>query len=195
MIPLSALLSSRSEDQISKILNSFSCQRNLDIEKFLKTSAIAFERSNRSRTYLIFVRDSDGGHLNILGYFTIAIHLVDVSSTLLSGNLRKRLVRMFYSPARASHHVPCFLIGQLGKDDRSCETIEGREIISYALDALKTAHQKVAGRFIKVDCEDSEGLIRFYRENGFTPIQKNPGSGMIEMVMFFGKGEVPPVEG
>ncbi len=102
---------------------------------------------------------------------------------------------MFYTPANASHNVPCFLIGQLGKDDRSCEEIEGKDIIRYAFDALNIAHVKVGGRFIKVDCENSEGLIRFYRENGFVPIQNESGSDMVEMVMFYRKSDVSPVEG
>jgi len=102
---------------------------------------------------------------------------------------------MFYSPIVASHHVPCFLIGQLGKDDRSCEEIEGMDIVGYAFDALNLAHEKIGGRFIKVDCEDSEGLIRFYRENGFVPIQKDQRSGMVEMVMFYRKSVDQPEEG
>jgi len=167
----------------------------MDIEHFLKHRSIAFEKSNRSRTYLICRKgNGDEGPFIILGYFTIAIHLMDVSSPRISGNLRRRLVGMYYAPTMAFHNVPCFLIGQLGKDDRSCDEIEGRELIRYAFDALEIAQVKVGGRFIKVDCEDSAGLIRFYTENGFIPIQKDPRSNMVEMVMFYRKKDDTPVE-
>jgi hypothetical protein len=119
---------------------------------------------------------------------------MDVSSPSISGNLRKRLVGMYYAPTMTSHHVPCFLIGQLGKDDRFYDEVEGRELIRYAFDAIDIAHSKVGGRFIKIDCEDSDGLVRFYRENGFVPIQKEPRSGMLEMVMFYRKTDGSPVE-
>lgn len=195
MIPLNALFSSLSEGQVSELLDGFRCQRNADIEHFLKHRAIAFEKSNRSRTYLICKKGPiDERPFIILGYFTIAIHLMDASSPSISGNLRKRLAGMFYSPTMSSYHVPCFLIGQLAKNDRFCNEIMGCDIVMYAIDALNIAHVNVGGRFIKVDCEDSVGLIRFYRDNGFVFVQKDPRSGMVEMVMFYRKVDVPLVE-
>jgi hypothetical protein len=81
--------------------------------------------------------------------------------------------------------VPCYLIGQLGKDDRHVDDITGDELISIAVELIGSAQATVGGRFIKVDCEDVPGLISLYDRNGFRTVQKEVSSGLLEMVLFF----------
>jgi hypothetical protein len=94
--------------------------------------------------------------------------------------MRKRLNGIFMND-----DVPCFLIGQLGKNDRYWDKIEGSELIDYAMNFLEKGHDLVGGRFVRVDCREDERLIRFYEENEFMRVQMNDESGLLQMVRFF----------
>ena len=81
--------------------------------------------------------------------------------------------------------VPCFLIGQLGKNDRHRGKIAGSELIDYAMNFLERGHDLVGGRFVSVDCRDDERLVRFYKENGFIQVQSDDETTLCQMVRFF----------
>lgn len=52
------------------MLDHFKCEKDPDIEKFLKEKAIDFESLNKSRTYLIYdLDDLLSGKKYILAYF------------------------------------------------------------------------------------------------------------------------------
>lgn len=54
LVPLKTLIEKTKEDRVllNKILSSFSCDKDLDIEFFLKNKAVDFETISKSRTYL-----------------------------------------------------------------------------------------------------------------------------------------------
>ena len=54
-IALSSLIKVAGEDNelLSQILSSFSCERDEDIENFLHSKAVEFEKLSKARTYLI----------------------------------------------------------------------------------------------------------------------------------------------
>lgn len=67
---LSEIISkSLSKRKIKKILGTFSCSRNLDLQDFLQNKALTFEQHLRSRTYLYF----DNETKEVAAYYTIAI--------------------------------------------------------------------------------------------------------------------------
>ena len=41
------------EDRALKALSSFSVKRNPDVENFIRTNAVAYEKSDNARTYLL----------------------------------------------------------------------------------------------------------------------------------------------
>ena len=45
------------EDDLRQILSEFSCEKNQDVEDFLKRQAIDFTNKNQSVTYLVFATD------------------------------------------------------------------------------------------------------------------------------------------
>jgi|GEM_PF-4817257 len=51
------------------ILSEFSCEKNPDVERFLKKSSIEFTKKNQSITYIVLAIDDS----ELLGYFTIAL--------------------------------------------------------------------------------------------------------------------------
>lgn len=81
--------------------------------------------------------------------------------------------------------IPCYLIGQLGKNDRYSGEIEGCELIDYAMNIIQIGHGAVGGRFVRVDVKRNDKLIRFYEENGFRHVQIDGESGLLQFARFF----------
>ena len=76
------------EDDLVQILSEFSCERNSDVERFLKNSAIEFTKKNQSVTYLVFsVEDGE-----LLGYFTIALKPLTVRGETVSNTVKRKLL-------------------------------------------------------------------------------------------------------
>jgi hypothetical protein len=97
----------------------------------------------------------------------------------VSRNQRRRLSGMFEDEL-----VPCFLIGQLARDDRHADDIRGDEIVAHALSICRMGHDLVGGRFVRVDCRDICGLVDFYARNGFRRLQVDDRTGLLQMVRF-----------
>ncbi len=107
--------------------------------------AVDFERRDPSRTLLII--DEDGptnGKLNILAYFSLAISHIHVSNEVP----RKVKDRLNYGPR--DQRSPCFLIGQMAKNDACQEQITGPEILDIEVGFLFEARQKVAGAALEL---------------------------------------------
>jgi len=80
--------------------------------------------------------------------------------------------------------VPCYLIGQLAKNDQYAGCTNGNEIVAHAIHVCGAGHELIGGRFVRVDCRDSRRLVEFYRRNDFTPLQKDEASGLLQMVRY-----------
>lgn len=146
----------------------------------MKERSIPFEKAHTSRTYLILEKKSspDEG-IAILAFISLALTSFSIQKDV-SNSMRKRLNGIFMND-----DVPCFLIGQLGKNDRYWDKITGSELIDYAMNFLQKGHDLVGGRFVRVDCREDERLIRFYEENGFMRVQMDDEPGLLQMVRFF----------
>jgi len=77
------------EEKAQELISVFVCEKDKDIESFLKEKAILFEKLGKSRTYFIFNEDED--EFNILAYFTLAMQVLKVPEELLSGRKTKVL--------------------------------------------------------------------------------------------------------
>ena len=146
----------------------------------MKERSIPFEKAHKGRTYLILEkRSSPDEAVAILAFISLALTTFRMQKEV-SNSMRKRLNGIFMND-----DVPCFLIGQLGKNDRYWDRIEGSELIDYAMNFLERGHDLVGGRFVRVDCRNDERLIGFYEENGFMRVQMDDESGLLQMVRFF----------
>ena len=90
------------EDRALKALSSFSVKRNPDVENFIRTNAVAYEKSNNARTYLVTNENDD-----ILGYFSLALSVVDIPPGISKAMMKK--MRRFGRYSADS--VPCYLLG------------------------------------------------------------------------------------
>ena len=63
----------QAEDQLSAALNMFRCSKDADIETFLRTKAIEFEKRGYCTVYLILDEEAfENGKLFIQAYFTLS---------------------------------------------------------------------------------------------------------------------------
>jgi hypothetical protein len=75
---------STSNNKIKKLLQTFKCNKNIDLQDFLHNKALLFEKNLRSRTYLYINNNTK----NVVAYFTIAI------STLYTDNISSEVIKL-----------------------------------------------------------------------------------------------------
>ena len=171
---------SHDEQPILSKLSEFDCKLNPDVERFLKVKAIPYEKAHKCRTYLIVDSRIEGeSGPRILAYVSVALSNLKVKEHV-SKTMRKRLDGIF-----PNDEIPCYLIGQLGKNDRYSREIEGCELIDYAMNIIRIGHGAVGGRFVRIDVKRNDKLIRFYEENGFRLVQEDDELDLIQFARFF----------
>lgn len=114
----------------------------------------------------------------MLAYFSVALSITHIDDRV-SRTQRRRLNGIF-----EDHDVPCYLIGQLGKDDRHVGETDGTQILVRAIQACCTGHDFLGGRFVRVDCRNARGLVQFYCTNGFRLLQADDRTGLLQLVRY-----------
>lgn len=165
------LLSENSTNQVKKLLKTFSCTKNTDIQDFLYNKAITFERYLRTRTY-IYTSNVDK---SVIAYFSIGI------TYLLTNQLNKNAIKCLDGYTSEIIALPCFIIGQLGKSDKYNKKI-GNFLLDDALHFIDKSQAMLSGRFVLIDSVNEDKVIEFYRENSFIEIQKDANLKSIKMI-------------
>ncbi|MCX7904987.1 MAG: hypothetical protein N2486_10825, partial [Caloramator sp.] len=156
-----------------ELLSNFKCSKDLDIELFLKTKAISFEKLGKSRTFIIYNEDKAETEFQILAYYTLALQVLKVNE-----KLSNRKIKEFDGLSAKIHgekilEFPTILIGQLGKNDLYKDTISGDEIMNYCFNTILDGQMRLGGRLIMLECKDIPYLIKFYERYGFRKIEKD----------------------
>ena len=164
---------------LEKLLSSFRCINDYDIQNFLKSKAIEFERISKSRTYLIVdkeqLQNSDItlDKIIIYGYISLAVKVLAVPENA-SNRLRKQLDGFSAKQhGKPISHFPCYLIGQLARNsDVPKSSISGTDLLNFAYDIIGTAVEAVGGRYVLIECNNNEKLLKFYSDNDFSEINR-----------------------
>ena len=154
------------EEQLSEILNEFSCPINPDVEHFLLHNAIEFTKKDQSVTYLVFTQDK----AELAGYFSVAIKPISILASSLSKNMCKKISRVaVLDETTNTYTASAYLIAQLGKNFALPNElrIEGNALLDFALNNVLLARYYWGGVVEFLECEDKEPLLRFYMNNGF----------------------------
>ena len=190
LISLKSLIEQLEEDkELKPLLSSFLCSEDEDIEQFLHNRAIDFERLSKSRTYLVFDEEElttkKITELTIYGYISLALKLLTVPADT-SNRVRKELDGLNAKiHGELIEDFPCYLIGQLSRNSTvPSDSLTGKELLSFAQDVISTAVEAVGGRFMMIECRDSQKLVDFYNANGFKEISRVPDNHqpMIQMI-------------
>ena len=171
--PLSEIIeNSTSNNKIKKLLQTFKCNQNIDLQDFLHNKALVFEKNLRSRTYLYI----DNNTKNVVAYFTIAIN------TLYTDNISSEVIKLLDGYRDDTKSIPCFLIGQLGKSALYKDIKIGQFIIEDAIEIIDNSQMSVGGRFILLDSINIKEVISFYENNLFFAIENNQELDSIKMI-------------
>lgn len=155
------------EDELRQILSDFFCDKNPDVERFLKERSIEFTKKNQSVTYLVFSNDD----ASLVGYFTLTIKPITVNAEKFSNTVKHKIARVSeLDEENGTYTLSAYLIAQLGKNykDGVNGKITGEQLLQAAIDTIKELQHMVGGMVIFLEAEDKEKLMHFYEdENGF----------------------------
>lgn len=169
------LLAENSTNQVKKLLKTFSCKINNDLQDFLHSKAVTFERNLRSRTYLYANNKNKG----IVAYFTLAINYLETDKfkseiiQILSG---------YASYADKTNAIPCYLIGQLAISDEYRKQGIGNFLLTDALKIADNVQTSFGGRFVLIDSVNNDKVINFYEQNSFIAIENDKSLKSIKMI-------------
>ena len=154
------------EANLRKDLSLFLCERNPEIEEFIREKAIDFAKRKLSITYLIL--DTDSGV--ILGYFTLTHKSVILNGEGLSKTFQKRLAAFSRLDKDTGNYVvSAFLLAQLGKNYavEASGRIGGKQMMKFVNDILLDIQRRIGGGVLYLDCEDNPKLKNFYVSENF----------------------------
>ena len=164
-------LANFSANQVKKSLKTFVCTKNTDVQDFLHNKAITFERNLRSCTYL-YTSNADK---SVAGYFSIGI------TYTLTNKLDKAVVKFLDGYTDETIAIPCYLVGQLGKNDE-CKDKIGKFLLDDALSIIDKAQESLKGRFVLIDSVNDDRVINFYKENSFIALESDKSLKSIKMI-------------
>ena len=159
------------EVTLRQLLSEFSCERNQDVEDFLKQQAIDFTNKHQSVTYLVFATDD----AQLLGYFALTIKPITVSGEPFSNTVRKKLSRVStLNEEEHTYSLAAYLIAQLGKNyaDGANERITGAELLGLAVNQIELLQYQAGGMVIFLEANNEDKLLSFYGNNRFQPFDR-----------------------
>lgn len=164
------------EDDLIQILSEFSCEKNPDVEKFLKKNSIEFTKKNQSVTYLVF--SVENGEL--LGYFTIALKPLTVRGETVSNTIKKKLLRISELDEQSqTYTMSAYLIAQLGKNytNGANTKISGAELLEAAWNVIREMQYRGGGVVTFLEANNENHLLSFYKDNRFQQFDTRQTAG------------------
>lgn len=161
------------KDVLVEALCDFKCVRDPDVQDFLNTKAIDFEKRGWATTYLLLSCEYfDRGILRVEGYFSLT-HKAVVFGGGVSLSSRNRI-----TGNKRAETESFVLIGQLGKrietaDDGSEITsdISGVELLNDAMSIIQQSSDLIICRNIIVECKPVRSVKKIYEDYGFSDLQ------------------------
>lgn len=154
------------EEDLIQILSEFSCEKNPDVERFLKKSSIEFTKKNQSITYIVLsVEDGE-----LLGYFTLALKPLTVRGETVSNTVRKKLLRISeLDEETQTYTMSAYLIAQIGKNftNGANEKITGAELLEAAWNKVEEIQYQAGGVVTFLEANNDAKLLAFYNDNRF----------------------------
>ncbi len=151
------------EEELLEFLSEFTCDKNIDVERFLKEQSVEFTKKNQSVTYLVFTNED----VALAGYFTITIKPITVNADSFSNTMKRKISRVGeLDKTNNTYTLSAYLIAQLGKNF-SCnmgERIAGEQLLQAAMDTIKELQYMAGGMVVFLEADDNEKLIEFYEE-------------------------------
>ena len=163
----------QAENQLVAALNMFKCSKDADIETFLHTKAVEFEKRGYCTVYLILDEEEfENGRLSIQAYFTLSHKSLGINPEV------SKTVRGKIAANREAELVHFVLIGQLGKyiekdiaGKYHSTNISAEDILNDAFDVIQRASDIIVCRGVLVECSSEEKVHTVYKNYGFSYLQ------------------------
>ena len=194
IIGLQSLLKALDKETVQEILNNFKSIPNVvtgevnDVEYFLHSKAIHFEKMTISTTHLIFSEYK--GNDVLVGYFSVANKPLTMSKrnyNNLSSSQKRKLCQGGRKTESGGYVLNSYLRGQIGKNysKEALETksITGKMILSLAYDTLLQAKMIVNAKYVWLECTDNPKLLNFYKSFGFTEINNYTSENKLKLLI------------
>lgn len=169
-IELNDMIKEIGEEEAKSILSYFSCPLNPDVEKFLKYKAIEFSKRGFAKTTVVYWVSGDGSEKELVGYYTVADKVIQISNDYLSSKDRRALYgHSKFDESTRTHWISAPLIAQLGKNftNGNDTLISGKELLQLAMTKVEKVNTLIGTKMAYLECEDKEQLTNFYKSNGF----------------------------
>lgn len=180
VISLNSMLNNEeySEKQIQDLLLTFStinisnCNAANDVEVFLHTKAIRFDKSDNARTHLVFDKETT----NLLGYFAISPKTWEISFKDYEKlkSVQKKKLGLSKNSTEKKYKINGHLIGQLGLNYNAvCKVVgfTGSDLLEIACNKIREGYNILGGRITWLECVDVPQLISFYEAYGFSSVK------------------------
>ena len=154
------------EDDLLQILSEFSCEKNPDVEKFVKEQLIEFAKKQQSVTYLVFSTED----AELIGYFAITIKPITVNAEPFSNTVKKKIARVSeLNELNHTYNLAAYLIAQLGKNfyNGANNRITGEELLGLAIKQVQQLQYLAGGMVVFLETANEEKLLSFYKDKGF----------------------------
>ncbi|PHM68231.1 MULTISPECIES: acetyltransferase [unclassified Xenorhabdus] len=146
-------------DKTMEYLHSFSCPSNQDVESFLHSRAIRFEKVDATRTYLVL--DMTG---MILAYFSLTFKELPIHDFILSKSKIKKLDGI----SNRATSLKVYLIGQIAKNfSLQGNPIKLKDILIPIEVIIEKAQYLIGGRTIILECKNENKIVKLYQSHGF----------------------------
>lgn len=167
-INLLDMLETLGEDECSRILSSFVCPLNIDVEDFANDKAIEFAKQRIAITYLVFAYQGDEAYF--AGYYTIANKFISILGSVLSKTMQKKIRKFSQYDAHLQRYMISMpLIAQLGKNyaEYLPMNVMGSDLLDMALERVREVKHLIGGKTVYIECNNQSKLYEFYSEKGF----------------------------
>lgn len=177
-------------DEVKSILDDFvSINQDgspHDVEYFLKTKAINFERTAIATTYLVF----DEATNILLGFFSLANKPLTMLKKNFEGLSKKQQKSLRHSGRQIGNkfQINSYLIGQLGKNysdsvNNAEYKLSGKELLDLAYGKVLEASKIIKAKYVWIECEDVHYLKKFYSDFGFSIIPDYVSQNNLRVMM------------
>ena len=174
---LREIIETKYEKSIRNAIASFSC-KDKEVESFLKNKAFEFEKRNKTRTYLVLDKNKyEDGEIVLLAYFSLSLKSLDFRDTVSKSKIKD--IDGFSKDVKG---VAIALVGQFGKDENKADTVSGKDILNICMEFLYKVQTLIGGRYVLLECRETEKVVRFYRDTGFETLQLDKSDGYLQMV-------------
>ena len=161
------------KEALVEALSVFECYPDHDVQDFLNTKAISFEKRGWASTYLLLNEEALlSGEIKIEGYFSLT-HKAVFFDTEVSRSTRNKI-----TGAKEAETHSFVLIGQLGKsivhnEDGSTtpSPITSKNLLDDAFNIIRQSSEYIICRNVIVECKSIEKIQKIYSDYGFNELQ------------------------